>query len=85
MRIGIGEAGEADEPQGIIDRFAPVAQQLASLEPERDVSPDRAPGIESWILKNHDARGIWAFNATPVHRKPSRTRRLEARDQAKQG
>jgi hypothetical protein len=36
MRIGIGEPGEADEPRDIIDRFASVGQQLASLEPERE-------------------------------------------------
>jgi hypothetical protein len=41
MRIGIGERGEADEPRDIIDRFASVGQQLASLEPERDLPQGR--------------------------------------------
>lgn len=85
MRIGIGEAGKADQPQGIIDRFAPVAQQLPGLEPERDVSPYGSPGIERRILKNDDTRGIGALDDTSVHRKPSRARRLEACDEAKQG
>ena len=62
VRVGIGEAREPDQAQGIFDTSAMSAQQPACFQSERNVAPHRPPWIKRGVLKNDDARRIGCFD-----------------------
>jgi hypothetical protein len=62
VRVGIGEAHEPDQTQGVFDASAMGTQQPARFQSERNVAPHRPPWIKRRVLKNDDARRIGCFD-----------------------